>query len=387
MRPRVSLRVLPLCLLLGAPPRAAAQQDPLRIDFESGAAWLKQSGIPQAFAGASGVTIARTTDRSAIAAIVLGACGATGSCAMQGVASAALFAPARGAWRWNLEASGSDLTYDGARPTTGGVATAREYVGDAWRGVYAGAGFGVVHGAVTRGLALAEAGGWWQSESGRWSLDARAMRVPTAAQLDSLGLGAPALATPTFADVGAGWSREARGGRLSMSAAGGWRGLVAGGGIASATWASGSATAWLTPRLGLVFSAGRALEDLTRGTPNSRYVSVSLRVRLRGPSSWIPRRRFADTVPVVAAGVTDSGTKEIRVRVAGASRVELMADFTGWAPRALRRRGGVWTYEGRLPAGPHRLAVRIDGGPWLVPANLPTVHDEFGGAFGLVTVP
>ena len=387
MRPRVPFRVLPLCLLLWVPHRAAAQQDPLRVDLESGAAWLRQTGIPQSFAGASGATITRMTDRSAIAAIVLGACGAGGSCAMQGVASAALYAPDRGAWRWNLEASGSDLTYDGARPTTGGVATAREYVGDAWRGLSAGAGLGVVHGPVTRPLALAEAGGWWLGESGRWSVDVRTMRVPTTAQLDSLGLGRPALPTPTFTDVAAGWSREARGGRLSMSAAGGWRGLVAGGGIPNATWASGSMTAWLTPRLGLVVSAGRAIEDLTRGTPNSRYVSVSLRVRLRGPSSWIPRRTFADTVPVVTAGVTGAGAKEIRVRVAGASRVELMADFTGWAPQALTRRGDVWTLVGAIAAGPHRVAVRIDGGPWLVPANLPTVHDEFGGAFGLITLP
>ncbi len=387
MRRRVSLHVLPLCLLLWAPRRGAAQEDPLRVELETGTAWLRQTGIPQSLAGASGATITRQTDRSAVAAIVLGACGASGSCAVQGVASAAWFAPPGSAWRWNLEATASDLAYDGARPATGGVATVREYVGNAWRSVYAGAGLGAVHGPVTRGLAVAEAGGWWLGDSGRWSLDVRTMRVPTTAELDSLGVGAPALPTPTFTDVAAGWSREAPGGRFAVSAAAGWRGRVAGGGIPNATWASGTVTAWLTPRLGLLVSAGRALEDLTRGTPNSRYVSVSLRVRLHGPPSWVQRRTFPATVPVVTASVADSGTKELRVRIAGADRVELMADFTGWAPRALTRNGNAWTFVGDIPSGPHRLAVRIDDGPWVVPANLPTVHDEFGGAFGLITLP
>lgn len=376
-----------LCLLLGAGRRAAAQGDAVRVDLDAGAASLRQPGIPQSVAGASGATLSRVSDRSALAALLLGACGATGGCAAQGVATAAWYAPPQRAWRWNVDATASDLAYDGARPTTGAVATAREYVGDAWRTVYAGAGLGVVHGRVTRGVSLVEAGAQWGTRAGRWTLEARAMRVPTTEQLDSAASGAPTMPAPTFTDLSAGWSRDMDAGRLSLSAAGGWRVRNAGAAMPNAAWASGAVTAWLTPRLGLVMSAGRALEDLTRGTPQSRYVSLSLRIRMRGPPSWLPRRSFAATVPVVTASIGVSGLKEVRVRVAGAQQVELMADFTGWAPRALTARGDDWTFAGAIPAGPHRVAVRIDGGPWIVPANLPSVRDEFGGAFGLITLP
>ncbi len=387
MRLRVPGLSLLLCVIVTPPRRCDAQDDPVRVDLQAGSAWLRQHGIPEAIAGATGMTISQETDRSALSAIVLGACGGTASCTMQGVASAAWFAPAGSPWRWDVELTGSDLAYDRAGPTTSGLAMAREYVGDDAHSLYAGAGLGAVHGPVTQGLALGELGGSWLAGGSRWSLDVRAMRVPTTAQLDSVARGFGGLRTPTFADVGAGWSREVRDGRIAMTVTGGWRTLLAGSGAPSGAWAAAAVTTWLTPQLALVVAGGRALEDLTRGAPESRYVSVSLRARLHGFASWAPRRSFPATVPVATAAALDTATKEIRVRIAGASKVELMADFTGWAPQTLRHDGSVWAFVGPLSPGPHRIAVRIDGGPWRVPANLPTVHDEFGGAFGLITVP
>ena len=120
MRPRISPYSLMLCLLLGAGRRAAAQGDAVRVDLDAGAASLRQPGIPQSVAGASGATLSRVSDRSALAAAVLGACGAAGSCAVQGAASAAWYAPPGSAWRWSLEARASDLAYDGARPRFSG---------------------------------------------------------------------------------------------------------------------------------------------------------------------------------------------------------------------------------------------------------------------------
>jgi len=70
------------------------------------------------------------------------------------------------------------------------------------------------------------------------------------------------------------------------------------------------------------------------------------------------------------------------------SSVELMADFTDWSPVALAPVGGVWRLERAIAAGAHRLAIRIDGGEWIVPVNLPRVDDELGGAaVGIITIP
>jgi len=70
--------------------------------------------------------------------------------------------------------------------------------------------------------------------------------------------------------------------------------------------------------------------------------------------------------------------------------VEIMADFTDWEPVSLTRTASSereWSVALPLSAGSHRLAVRIDGGGWVVPPNLPRVADEFGGEVGLLTVP
>ena len=64
-----------------------------------------------------------------------------------------------------------------------------------------------------------------------------------------------------------------------------------------------------------------------------------------------------------------------------------MGDFTQWQPIALAQTGDRWRAEQAIASGPHRVAVRIDGGDWRVPVNLPRVDDGYGGVVGLVTVP
>jgi hypothetical protein len=48
---------------------------------------------------------------------------------------------------------------------------------------------------------------------------------------------------------------------------------------------------------------------------------------------------------------------------------------------------GEWRVERVIAPGPHRVAIRVDGGPWRVPPNLPRVADDFGGEVGIVIVP
>jgi hypothetical protein len=64
-----------------------------------------------------------------------------------------------------------------------------------------------------------------------------------------------------------------------------------------------------------------------------------------------------------------------------------MGDLTGWEPRPLARRDGHWELRLTTAAGAHHVVVRIDGGRWIVPANLPHLDDELGGAVGLIVVP
>ena len=67
--------------------------------------------------------------------------------------------------------------------------------------------------------------------------------------------------------------------------------------------------------------------------------------------------------------------------------VELMADFTDWEAVRCTASGWRMAIERLIARGTHRVAIRIDGGQWIVPPNLPRVADEFGGEVGIVVVP
>jgi hypothetical protein len=64
-----------------------------------------------------------------------------------------------------------------------------------------------------------------------------------------------------------------------------------------------------------------------------------------------------------------------------------MADFTDWSPVVLERIDGVWRLDRAVTPGVHRIALRIDGGEWIAPANIPHATDDLGGVVGLITIP
>jgi len=159
-------------------------------------------------------------------------------------------------------------------------------------------------------------------------------------------------------------------------------------GVKGALWGAASAVVWVAPRVGLVVTRGRALEDIVRGLPEAQYLTAAIRIGLHdhftaaGPGA-LPRM---DT-PLLSIARVESGRHVITVRVPSASTVEIMGDFTDWEPVALVRVAGRWQIERDLPQGAHRVAVRIDGGPWMVPSNLPHVTDDLAGTVGLLSVP
>ena len=87
--------------------------------------------------------------------------------------------------------------------------------------------------------------------------------------------------------------------------------------------------------------------------------------------------------------ITQSGRAgTLRVHVRGVESVEIMADFTDWRPLVLTRiAAGTWEIPLVMAPGVHRLNIRIDGGPWLVPLGTRLEETEFGGAVGVVVVP
>jgi hypothetical protein len=64
-----------------------------------------------------------------------------------------------------------------------------------------------------------------------------------------------------------------------------------------------------------------------------------------------------------------------------------MGDLTGWESKDLDRQGARWELRLTTQPGAHHVLVRIDGGKWIVPANLPRIDDELGGTVGLIVIP
>jgi 1,4-alpha-glucan branching enzyme len=92
--------------------------------------------------------------------------------------------------------------------------------------------------------------------------------------------------------------------------------------------------------------------------------------------------------PSLTAHQLPIGGWELRVQAPGARRVELNGDFTGWQPTALASSpGGSWTLTVPLAPGTYQVNLRIDDGPWMVPAGLLPLTDEFGGRVGLLVIP
>lgn len=152
---------------------------------------------------------------------------------------------------------------------------------------------------------------------------------------------------------------------------------------------------WVTPRIALVAAYGRELADLARGLPDSRAFTLAVRTRLRGapsarPTRAVERQAVQGAAPDVLVERAVAGGAQLRVLTAAAARhVEVAGTFTEWAPVSLAADGGgAWTLATRIPPGPHRLVVRVDGGAWAPPANLPALEDEeLGASVGIITVP
>jgi hypothetical protein len=135
----------------------------------------------------------------------------------------------------------------------------------------------------------------------------------------------------------------------------------------------------------IVLGGGSQLADPLRGTPQWQFVSLGVRMTNVAERPAATRGRVA---PPLTALRVDSARVTIHVDAPASARsVEIVGTFTRWDPVSLVRDADGWTVTVSAAAGPHQVQVRVDGGEWRPPANLPAVADEFGQRSGLIVIP
>lgn len=362
--------------MLAAAARLGAQW---QLTGDLGASHLQETGIPTGSAGTAGVTFDAASARAWMRTSILAARAAHDRWTGQGLVSGTLIGPAATAPRWQLDAVASTFGQSNALPTTSGEVAARLRAGGAALGGAIGAAAG----------AMARAGG--SSETWRGLVDGWATSGPerffTSAALTSapvLGVVSPSAGIPRvrYLDLAAGWRHDVGG--LSLGAVAGFRDGM--GEVDDGSWGAGDATLWLSSHASLVFAVGSTLPDVVRGTPKSTYASAALRIAMRPHA----RLDLGDRSPAGARARLSrgaNGAQRVEIVAPRASRVELRGDFTDWEPVLLEQTGDVFRLAAPLGPGLHRLAIRIDGGEWAAPSNLPRVSDGLGGTVGLLTVP
>jgi hypothetical protein len=359
-------RLISLCFVLAAiPARTTAQW---QVTADAGVAHLRQADIPESNASTFGASAEVLGDRAWFRSSLLAARTASDRWTAQGVAVASVVSEKKRGTRLELSGSLSGFNETSANSTISGEAMGRLHVGRPGFGSALGLGLG--HVSVESG-----SGPLYHAQADVWRIlgDDRVVGSASFVNTRQASVDPTAVDRISYTDLSATWRRDT--GPWSIGATGGMRlGRSAG-------YGSADATLWVLPHAAVVAAIGRALEDVTRGVPRTQYASLAIRLAVRPQTS-------VGSATARVRGPTIVATREqIEVRAADASTVEVMGDFTEWTPVSLARDGNVWRLARMMSPGPHRIALRIDGGEWTTPANLPRVTDELGGAVGLLTVP
>jgi hypothetical protein len=268
----------------------------------------------------------------------------------------------------------------GAQPTLELVTEARAHFIDAERGLWLGGGVArTFDGVQWRTSVLGESGLWFRHKS---------LLVTTTVRPYQLQYG------DLIGDAEN--SIEWRMGRVAVSANSGIRlGEALRGTV---QWAGMSLSFPIVRSFIATASGGKYPTDLLQGLPGGYYGSLTMRIpSRRSPGRNLRASATTSPTPVDGPGTIvltladadqSRGTRVLRLRVPGARRVDVMADFTEWEPVSLvLSPTGLWETTVALPSGTHRLNVRIDGGEWIVPTNTMRVRGEFGDAVGMIVVP
>jgi hypothetical protein len=341
-----------------------------------GAARLRQANIPTGNSFSGGATLDWLGERGQLRATVLASRQTESRWTGQGAMFGSLVGKSASPW-WQLDIAASNYAQTSALPTTSAEGAARARVGSGARGAAVGLGGGAsVTGGHTGGVQRALGDGWWTLGGERF--------VASLGWTHTAPPKAFAPSAVSYADAAGGWRHEA--GALSLGVTAGLR-FQSTGGPDVDSWQLVDATAWFATHAAFVVTAGRTLADYVRGTPRTTWVGVSLRFS-PSPHLSLARRPATDrSLPRLAVTRINPERVDVEITVPNATTIELMADFTEWQPITLERAGGVWRVGRAITPGLHRVSLRIDGGEWTAPSNLPRADASAGASFGLVTVP
>ena len=348
--------------------------------LEIGASRLRQANVPSGNAFSGGATIDWLGERGQLRATVLASRQTESRWTGQAALFGSLIGNSPSPW-WQLDVAASNYAQTSALPTTSAEGAARARLGSGLRGAALGLGGGAsVTGGHTGGVQRALGDGWWTLGPERFvaSFGWTHTSPPKAFAPNAV----------SYADAAGGWRHEA--GALSLGISGGFR-FQSSGGPDVDSWQLVDATTWFAPHAALVLTAGRTLADYVRGTPRTTWAGVSLRLSPDAHFSLARRAAPDRSLPRLAVTRISAERVDIEITAPNATTIELMADFTEWQPIALERAGGVWRVAGgggrAITPGLHRVSIRVDGGPWTVPSNLPRADANAEASFGLVTVP
>jgi hypothetical protein len=165
----------------------------------------------------------------------------------------------------------------------------------------------------------------------------------------------------------------------------------------SRRWSSATATVWVSDRVAFIGGGGRQPALPLRGLPARSFGMAGLEVAyspvsrsgvpVSVPHSVLVKSFELRPAPNGGTGANAGGMQKIVIHVGGVETVDVMGDFSDWSPLTLVRRGrDLWELSVPLSAGVHQINVRVDGGPWMVPPGIPTMHDSFGSDVGMVVV-
>lgn len=160
-------------------------------------------------------------------------------------------------------------------------------------------------------------------------------------------------------------------------------------GASQGTW--GSLSIQATRRVAIVGSTGTRVADVLRGVPEAAVTSAGVRVQFgwRSSARSFDRSRVAGTAARSVVVVPDSSGAVVTIRIAAKPNdvLQFATSHGEWTPVRMQRDGDFFTARIRLPSGTHRIAVRVNDGPWFAPAGTVRVRDDFGGTAGVVVVP
>ncbi len=149
--------------------------------------------------------------------------------------------------------------------------------------------------------------------------------------------------------------------------------------IATQAWWRMRALVPLTDVASIEVGANRNPANVVLGLPGGRETTLGLRVALPD------RARQPRAIPRAIVERQDARHVRIILTIPGASRVQLMGEFTGWRPVDLEPLGGgKYAASFFATGGTYRINVALDDGPWVAPPGMPRVDDGFGGLVGLL---